>query len=79
MTRKLIITRDAEGKVVSTTEVRSSIGCAACVWTAIGIFVVVAPASWAASGRIPIGLAVIMYVVEAMVVVGAVAARARRT
>lgn len=64
MSRHVWIQRDAEGNVVSSTEVRSTSGCSGCLWVLLGIFVVVAPAAWAANGTVPVAAAVVMYLVE---------------
>lgn len=66
MSRQIWVTRDAQGNVVSTTEVRSSLGCTGCLWVLLGIFVVVGPAAWAGNGDIPVAAAVAMYAVEAL-------------
>jgi hypothetical protein len=78
MTRKTWVTRDAQGNVVSSTEVRTSSGCSTCFWVLLGIFVVAGPAAWASEGQIPVAAAVVMYIVEAAVLVAAAAQYARR-
>ena len=76
--KQVWIQRDAEGNVVSTTEVRSSSGCAGCFWVLLGLFVVAAPAVWAGNGTIPVAAAVVMYLIEAVVVIAALVQRGRR-
>ena len=71
MSRQTWVTRDAEGNVTGSTEVRSSSGCGGCLWLLLGTFVVVGPAAWAGDGQIPIAVAAGMYAVEALVAVGA--------
>ena len=78
MSRQIWVTRDAQGNVVSSTEVRSSSGCAGCLWVLLGTFVVAAPAAWAANGDIPVAAAVAMYVVEASVAAAGLMQYARR-
>ena len=72
MSRKTWVTRDAHGNVTGTTEVRSSWGCGGCFWLLLGIFLVAGPATWAGNGQIPVAVAVVMYLVEALVVIAAV-------
>jgi hypothetical protein len=72
------ITRDAQGNVVRSTEVRSSSGCSGCLWILLGLFLVAAPAAWAGDGTIPVAAAVAMYVVEAVVAIAWVAQLGRR-
>jgi hypothetical protein len=43
MSRQTWVTRDAQGNVTGTTEVRSSSGCGGCFWLLLGIFVIVGP------------------------------------
>ena len=69
MSRKTWITRDAQGNVVSSTEVHSSTSCAGCLWACLVVFIVVGPAAWAADGEIPVAAAVLMYIVEAVLAV----------
>jgi hypothetical protein len=71
MSRQTWVTRDAQGNVTGSTEVRSSSGCGGCFWLLLGIFVVVGPAAWASDGQIPVAVAAVMYAVEALVAVGA--------
>lgn len=68
MGRQVWITRDAEGRVVGSTEVRTTSGCSGCLWALLAIFVVAAPAAWAGNGTIPVAAAVVMYLVEAVLV-----------
>lgn len=78
MSRKIWITRDGQGNLISSTEIRSSSGCSGCLWALLGVFVVVAPAAWASNGDIPASAAVVMYVVEAVVAVAALIQNAQR-
>lgn len=78
MGRQVWIQRDAEGNVVGSTEVRSSSGCGGCFWVLLGAFVVAAPAVWAGKGTIPVAAAVVMYLIEALVVIAALVQRGRR-
>lgn len=71
MSRQTWITRDAQGNIVSRTDVKSSSGCSGCLWVLLGIFVVVGPAAWASNGDIPIAAAVGMYIVETIIAVAA--------
>ena len=71
MSRQTWVTRDGDGRVVSTTEVRRSSGCGGCLTVLAVIVAVVGPAAWAGNGDIPVALAVAMYVVEAVIVVAA--------
>ena len=65
------MTRDAQGNVTGTTEVRSSSGCSGCLWFLLGAFVVAAPAAWVSDGQIPVVVAGFMYMVEAIVAIAA--------
>jgi len=78
MSRKTWITRDAQGNIVSSTEVHSSSSCAGCLWVVLGVFIVVGPAAWAANGEIPVAAAVLMYLVEAVLAVTALMQYVRR-
>jgi hypothetical protein len=78
MGRQTWVTRDAEGNVVSSTEVRSSSGCGGCLALLAGIVLVVGPAAWAANGEIPMAVAVAMYLVEALVGLAALDGFVRR-
>jgi hypothetical protein len=78
MSRQTWVTRDAQGNVTGSTEVRSSSGCGGCFWLLLGAFVVVGPAAWAGDGQIPIAVAAVMYAVEALVAVGALIQWGRR-
>jgi hypothetical protein len=71
MSRQTWVTRDAQGNVTGSTEVRSSSGCGGCFWLLLGIFVVVGPAAWASDGQIPVAVAAVMYAVEALVGIAA--------
>ncbi len=71
MSRQTWVTRDAQGNVTGTTEVRSSSGCGGCLWLLLGAFVVFGPAAWASNGQIPVAAAVVMYAVEALVAIAA--------
>lgn len=78
MSRQTWITRDGEGNVVSSTEVRRSSGCSSCFWVVLAVFLLVGPATWAANGQIPVIAAVGMYLVEALIGVAALRERGRR-
>ncbi len=78
MGRQTWVTRDAQGNVVSSTEVRKSSSCSSCLWVLLGIFVVVGPAAWAGDGQIPVAAAVVMYLVEAAIGVAALVRYAQR-
>lgn len=78
MSRKIWITRDAQGNLVSSTDVRSSSGCPGCIWVLLDIVVVVGPAAWAANGDIPVTAAVGMYVVDGLIAVAALIQYAQR-
>jgi hypothetical protein len=78
VSRQTWVTRDAQGNVVSSTEVRSTSTCSGCLWIALGVFVVVAPAAWAGGGQIPLAVAVVMYVVEALIGIGLLVGYAKR-
>lgn len=71
MSRQTWVSRDAQGNVTGSTEVRSSSGCGGCFWLLLGIFVVLGPAAWASDGQIPIAVAAVMYAVEALVAIAA--------
>ena len=71
MSRQTWVTRDAQGNVIGSTEVRSSSGCGGCFWLLLGVFVVVGPAAWASEGQIPVAVAAVMYAVEAVVAIAA--------
>jgi len=71
MSRQTWVTRDAEGNMTGSTEVRSSSGCGGCFWLLLGVFVVVGPAAWASEGQIPVAVAAVMYAVEAVVAIAA--------
>ena len=77
MGRQTWVTRDAQGNVVSSMEVRSSSCCSGCLWVLLGTVVVVGPAAWAGDGQIPVAAAVVMYLVEAVVAVAALVHYAR--
>lgn len=69
MGKQIWVTRDGQGNVISSTEVRSTSGCSGCLWVLLGLFIVAAPATWAGNGTIPVAVAVVMYVIEAVVVI----------
>jgi hypothetical protein len=71
MSRQTWVTRDAQGNVTGSTEVRSSSGCGGCLWFLLGAFLVVAPAAWASDGQVPVVVAAVMYAVEAVVAIAA--------
>lgn len=71
VSRETWTTRDAQGKVVSSTDVRRTSGCGGCLWVLLGAFVLVGPATWAGDGQIPVAVAVVMYAIEALVAVAA--------
>ncbi len=71
MSRQTWVTRDAQGNVTGSTEVRSSSGCGGCLWFLLGAFLVVAPAAWASEGQVPVVVAGFMYAVEALVAIAA--------
>ena len=62
----------------SITTITRRSGCGGCFWALLGVFVVFAPGAWAANGTIPVAVAVLMYVVLAVVVIAAVAQRSGR-
>ena len=70
MSRQTWVTRDGQGNVTGSTEVRASSGCGGCFWLLLGI-VVVGPAAWARDGQIPVAVAAPMYAVEALVAIAA--------
>jgi hypothetical protein len=78
VSRQTWVTRDAQGKVVSSTEVRKTSGCTGCLWVLLGLFVVIGPAAWAGDGQIPLAAAVVMYLVEAVVAIAALIGYAQR-
>jgi hypothetical protein len=71
MSRTTWVKRDAQGNVVTSTEVKSSSGCSSCLWVLLGLLVVAGPAAWAGDGEIPVAVAAVMYLVEAVIVVAA--------
>jgi len=71
MSRQTWVTRDGQGNVIGSTEVRSSSGCGGCLWFLLGAFVVVAPAAWASDGEVPVVVAAFMYAVEVFVAIAA--------
>lgn len=71
MSRQTWVTRDAQGNVTGSTEVRSSSGCGGCLWFVLGTFLVVAPAAWVSDGQIPVVVAAFMYAVELLVAIAA--------
>ena len=71
MSRQTWVTRDAQGNVTGSTEVRSSSGCGRCLWFLLGASLVVAPAGWASDGQVPVVVAGLMYAVEALVAMAA--------
>jgi hypothetical protein len=71
MSRQTWVTRDAQGNVTGSTEVRSSSGCSGCFWLLLAIVVVVGPAAWANDGQIPVAVAPVMYSVEALIAIAA--------
>jgi hypothetical protein len=78
MSRQTWVTRDAQGNVTGTTEVRSSSSCGGCLWFLLGTFLVVGPAAWASDGQIPVAVAAFMYAVEVLVAVAALRQYRRR-
>lgn len=72
MSRQTWVTRDAQGNVVSSTEVRSSSGCAGCLWLLLGLVLVIGPAAWVSDGQLPVSAAVAMYCLEAFVAVAGI-------
>jgi hypothetical protein len=71
LSRHTWVTRDAQGNVTGSTEVRSSSGCSGCLWFLLGAFLVVAPAVWASDGQVPVVVAGFMYAVEVVVAIAA--------
>lgn len=71
MSRQTWVTRDAQGNVTGSTEVRSSSGCGSCLWFLLGAFLVAAPAVWASDGQVPVVVAGFMYGVEVLVAIAA--------
>jgi hypothetical protein len=78
MSRQTWVTRDAQGNVIGSTEVRSSSGCSGCLWFLLGAFLVAGPAAWASDGQIPVVVAGFMYVVEALVAIVALRQYSKR-
>jgi hypothetical protein len=78
MSRQTWLTRDAQGNVTGSTEVRSSSGCGGCLWFLLAAFLVAGPAAWASDGQIPVVVAAFMYAVEALVAVAALRQYSRR-
>jgi hypothetical protein len=78
MSRQTWVTRDAQGNVTGSTEVRSSSGCGGCLWFLLGAFLVVAPAAWASDGQVPVVVAGLMYAVEALVAMAALRQYSKR-
>jgi hypothetical protein len=78
MSRQTLVTRDAQGNVTGTTEVRSSSGCGGCLWVLLGAFLVVAPAAWAGDGQVPVVVAGFMYAVEVLVAITALLQYSKR-
>ncbi len=72
MSRETWTTRDAQGNVMSSTEVRRKSGCGGCLWVLLGMLLLAGPATWAGDGQIPLAVAVAMYVVEALLAIAAV-------
>ncbi len=78
MSRQTWVTRDAQGNVTGSTEVRSSSGCGGCLWFLLGAFLVAGPAAWASDGQIPVVAAAFMYAVEVLVAVAALRQYSKR-
>lgn len=78
MSRQTWVTRDAQGNVTGSAEIRSSSGCGGCLWVVLGAFVVVGPAAWASNSQIPVAAAVVMYAVEALVAIAALIEYSKR-
>jgi len=79
--KQTIVNYDAQGRVVSTTVVnRSGCGCGAFFAGVLILFVILAPASYAAQGSWPLGWAgaVIAYIIEAVVFIAGIAAAVQR-
>ena len=51
-------------------------GCGGCFWALLVAFLLFAPAAWATSGSLPLGVAVLMYLALAAVLLAAVRRRA---
>jgi hypothetical protein len=78
MSRQTWVTRDAQGNVTGSTEVRSSSGCGGCLWFLLGAFLVVAPAAWASDGQVSVVVAGFMYAVEVLVAIAALRQYSKR-
>jgi hypothetical protein len=78
MSRQTWVTRDAQGNVTGSTEVRSSSGCGGCLWFLLGAFLVVGPAVWASDGQVPVVVAGFMYAVEVVVAIAALRQYSKR-
>jgi hypothetical protein len=78
MSRQTWVTRDAQGNVTGSTEMRSSSGCSGCFWFLLGAFLVAAPAVWASDGQVPVLVAGCMYAVEVLVATAFVRQYGRR-
>lgn len=78
MSRKRWVTRDAQGNVTGSGEIRSSSGCGGCLWVLLAVFVVIGPAAWAGDGQIPVAVAAGMYAVEVLVAVAGLIHYAKR-
>lgn len=60
------------------TTVQQQSGCAGCFYVLLGIFVVFAPAAWVGSGQLPVAAAVVMYLIEAVLLLAWLATRTQR-
>ena len=78
MSRQTWVTRDAQGNVTGSTEVRSSSGCGSCLWFLLGAFLIVAPTAWAIDGQVPVVAAGFMYAVEVLVAIAALRQYSKR-
>jgi hypothetical protein len=78
MHRQTWVSRDAQGNVTGSTEVRSSSGCGGCLWVLLGAFLVAAPAAWSSDGQIPVAVAGLMYAVEGLVAIAALRQYSKR-
>lgn len=78
MSRKTWVTRDAQGNVTGSGEIRSSSGCGGCLWLLLGVFVVIGPAAWAGDGEIPVAVAAGMYAMEALLAIAGLIHYAKR-
>ncbi|PZR84124.1 MAG: hypothetical protein DLM65_00560 [Candidatus Aeolococcus gillhamiae] len=80
MSKREQVVYDGDGRVVSrtVTQKKGAWGGLGCIGLMALIFVLVGPAAWAGNGQIPLAAAVVMYLIEATLLVAVIGAALKR-